>query len=749
VTRQELLASCALPFALGMATMSHAQNLQTPPVASPPPSAVETPGSDDQVQFTADGLEYEDKTDIVTAKGDVRMYRAGNRLRADQVVWNRATGKVLATGNIAVTNPQGDIAYGDSMDLTDTLKDGVIENMLVVLQQGNGRLAARRGTRKDGIITLDDGAYTPCNVLASPNCPKNPTWKITAVRVVYDPDTKRVKYTGAHFDMFGLGLPLPAFSHPVGDQSDSGFLTPNVRYNGSNGLSVAAPYYFNLGTNRGLTVTPQVFSKALPMIGAEYKSLWEQGAYQIAAYGTYSRRSDDVLIGTTTSDLSSKQAFRGYIDGIGRFQLNENWSISGSVRLTTDDTFLRRYEISGDDRLRNTVKIERIDKDSYFSISSWVVQTLGTGDKQGLQPIALPAIDYRKRFGEDVFGGRFLLQLNSLAITRTEGQDTQRAFAALTWELRKITSLGQELTLTGYARADAYNTDDTLATTVAAYRGLDGFRGRAMGTVAADMKWPFIGEFLGGTQRFTPRIQLAYTPHVANLDVPNEDSRAIDLEDSNLFALNRFPGYDRVEDGPRVTYGVDWALDRPGLAISANVGQSYQLNSTPSLFPDGTGLSDRLSDIVGRTEVRIADIFSLTHRYRLDKNDFAVRVNELDATIGSRSTYLLVGYLGLNRNIASTLEDLQDRKELRVAGRIHFKKYWSLFGSATIDLTSSAQDQLNLSDGFDPVRHRLGLAYEDECLRLGLTWKRDYQTTGDAKGGNSFMLTLSFKNLGR
>jgi LPS-assembly protein len=30
-----------------------------------------------------------------------------------------------------------------------------------------------------------------------------------------------------------------------------------------------------------------------------------------------------------------------------------------------------------------------------------------------------------------------------------------------------------------------------------------------------------------------------------------------------------------------------------------------------------------------------------------------------------------------------------------------------------------------------------------------MTWKRDYQTTGDARRGNSFLFTLSLKNLGR
>jgi hypothetical protein len=144
------------------------------------------------------------------------MERQGNRLRADTVVWNRKTGKVVASGNVAVTNPQGDVAYGDSINLTDTLKDGVVQNMLVVLEQG-GRLAARQGTRQDnGTITLDHAAYTPCNVVDSSGCPKEPSWKITAVRVTYRPDKERIYYKGAEFHLFGLAVPLPAFSNPVG-----------------------------------------------------------------------------------------------------------------------------------------------------------------------------------------------------------------------------------------------------------------------------------------------------------------------------------------------------------------------------------------------------------------------------------------------------------------------------------------------------------------------------------------------------
>jgi LPS-assembly protein len=730
--------------AFGGAAM--AQDLQDRPVAPPPSEAAATPAAEDEIRFTADRLDYDSEGDVVTATGDVRMFREGDRLRADRVSWNRKSGQVVAEGNIAVTNPQGDVAYGERIELTDSLKDGVIQNMLVVLDEG-GRIAAQRGSRDaNGVVRVEQAAYSPCAVTDSDGCPKQPSWQITAVRVTYDPADHRIRYSGAQLKLFSLpGIPLPSFSHSIGGGSARGVLTPSFRIDRVNGVEVAVPYYFALAPNRDLTVTPHIFSSVLPMLEAEYRQLTDTGALRVIGYGTYGRRSDEVLESGQT--VSSERAFRGYIDAVGRFQLDPNWSVSGSLRLQTDDTFLRRYDISREDRLRNNIKVERIDENSYLSIDGWAVQTMRVGASQKMQPIALPAIDYRRRI-QNLAGGVLQLQVNSLALFRREGQDTQRAFASAQWDLRRVTDWGQQVTLTAYGRGDIYNANDTLETKIASYRGDEGISTRVIGAVAVDVQWPFIGAAFGGTQRITPRLQAVASPHTANLSLPNEDARAVDLEDSNLFALNRFAGYDRFEDSTRFTYGIDYALSVPGVEVNATVGQSYRLSNRETILPSGTGLDDRLSDIVGRTEVRFRDFVQLTHRYRLDKDGLAVRRNEVDATIGSRKTYLLLGYLRLNRDI-DEVEDLQDREEARVGARVQFARFWSVFGSATIDLTDRGEDVLSVADGFDPIRHRIGVTYEDDCLRLGATWKRDYQDNGDARSGNSYLLTLAFKNLGR
>ncbi len=394
-------------------------------------------------------------------------------------------------------------------------------------------------------------------------------------------------------------------------------------------------------------------------------------------------------------------------------------------------------------------KLERIDADSYFSLAGWATQTLRVNDVQGQVPFAIPEIDYRRRFTDPLLGGRVQLQANSLAITRTAGQDTQRAFASAQWDLRRLTPWGQEVTVTALARGDVYHSDENALTSTAIYRGNPGWQSRGVAAAAIDLKWPLVGDFLGGSQVLTPRVQVVASPTLRNLEVPNEDARSIDLEDSNLFALNRFPGYDRFEDGVRFTYGVDWQFERPGLRINSTVGQSYRLSSNSTLLPDGTGLSERTSDIVGRTEVRFKDVVKVTHRFRLDKDDLAVRRNEFDAAVGTQGTYVEVGYLRLNRDIGGGIEDLKDREELRLAGRVSVARNWSLFGSGVFDLTGPKEDPFIVgADGFQPIRTRLGIAYEDDCLEIDLTWRRDYVATGDAEKGNTFQIHIAVKNLG-
>ncbi|HET9810144.1 MAG TPA: LPS assembly protein LptD [Sphingomicrobium sp.] len=735
--RSRLIWWTALPI-LGVPAAAAAQDVDV----QAPAAEIST---DPAVEFSADRVVYDSEADVITASGSVRMSRDGNYLAADQVSWDRKTGLVRAVGNVVAVDPQGDKLIGDNVVLTDTLRDGTVENLLVVLETG-GRIAADRGSRANGVITLENAVYSPCPVTTDDGCPKRPSWMITAASVTHDPSNERLRFRGGRLQLFGITLPLlPVFSVGTGGEGSTGFLFPDLKISRKNGFEVALPYYWRIAPNRDLSLIPHIYTGTAPAFEARYRELNSLGAFQLGGFVAYS----DVENADLTPDPDTERKFRGYFEANGKAQLDPLWSVTGVVRVASDKTVTRRYDITRDDRFRNFINAERISPDSYFTIAGWAFQGLRVDDVQKTFPIALPAIDARINLDPPVLGGKVQLQGNSLAIVRIDGQDTQRAFASARWDLRRLTPWGQQLTFTAYARGDVYHTDEAGETTVPIYRGMNGWHTRGIVAAAADLQWPLIGPLFGGTQRLVPRVQLVATPPTANLEIPNEDARSVDLEDSNLFALNRFPGYDRWEDSSRITYGVDWHYERPNLSVSSTVGQSYRLNRRPAIFPEGTGLTDRLSDIVGRTQVRYGRLIDFTHRFRLDKDNLAVRRNEIDLTFGGRETYLQAGYLRLNRDINRTVEDLRDREEIRLAGRLKFARYWSIFGATVVDLTSKDEDPFSLADGWEPVRNRLGIAYEDECLELGLTWRHDYEQLGEFRKGSTFAFQIRLKGLGR
>ena len=172
----------------------------------------------------------------------------------------------------------------------------------------------------------------------------------------------------------------------------TGWLVPDINYSTHKGLEIAAPYHWQIGPNRDLTVTPHVYTGVLPAIEAKYRELNRVGAFQVGGFLTYGTIESADPNATTSNE---GRGLRGYAEGNGKFQLDPLWSITASFRVATDKTVTQRYDITRDDRLRSFVNAERISPNSYITIAGWAFQGLRVDDHQKQIPIALPAIDAR------------------------------------------------------------------------------------------------------------------------------------------------------------------------------------------------------------------------------------------------------------------------------------------------------------------------------------------------------------------
>lgn len=739
--RRLAIAALLSGAALGFPALAAVQQREPTQVATPiPPDEAE---DENVIDFAADTLTYDEPNNTVTASGNVVVVRGGYRLSADQVTYERDKNTVTASGNVVILDPDGNEAYSTSVELDDALKNGAVDGFLLVLQDG-GRLAASGGVRVDGRSRLDRAVYSPCDVIDGHGCPKEPLWQIKARSIVHDPEAERVRYKGARLELFGIPLLFaPAFSHPDSAETRaSGLLQPDLKIDRSTGVSLTQPYLVNLSDSSDLTISPTLYTEVNPSLGIEYRKLTGQGPIKIGAIGTYSQDFEF----DEGNEVIMEDDARYYIYGNGRLQHNEHWRSSFGVRVTSDDTFLRRYDISRDDTLRNFYRLERLGTDSYFAVENWVFQGLRRDDDQGVSPIALPVARFAYTPQRPIAGGKVALEASSAFITRTDGMDDYRVSASAEWKRSLYSPLGHRITGRALVRGDVYRVFDPELATFSIYAGEKGWQGRFIPAAAIDVEWPFAGPAFGGTQMLTPRVQISATPTGLNDGIPNEDSRSVDLDTTNLFDISRFPGYDRWEGGARITYGATWRLRRPRWLVETEIGQSYRLNDQPSILPKGTGLEDEFSDFVGRNTLRIGRRFDLTHRYRLDKDNLTLRRNEIDLTIGGYRDFIRVGYLKLDRDIA--IEDLVDREEVRAGGRLQLTRFWAIFGSVILDLTDRNEDPLSFSDGFEPIRHRVGIAYDDECFEFSATWRRDYVADRDFERGNSFKFTIAFKHLG-
>ncbi|MFQ3665194.1 MAG: LPS assembly protein LptD [Sphingomonadaceae bacterium] len=711
--------------------------------AAPPPEEEEA--GDRFITFAADDLVYSEREDLVVASGDVVLRRGDQVLTADEIRWDRRTGLVTATGSVRVADAEGNVAVADTMQLSEDLRDGLIENLLLVLADG-GRLAASRGTREGGTTQLDRAIYSPCAVVDDAGCPQTPLWVVKAVRVRHDPEEGRVHYRGARLEAWGIPiLALPRFSHPDSRlRNQSGLLAPDIRISNQLGFEAAIPYYLAIAPNKDLTATAHIYSLENPMLALEYRQLLPEGPLRVALRGTWSEGQAFDSKGNVIR--TGREAFRGMIEGNGRFRHGGGWRSTFSTRITTDPNFPGFYEITYDNRFRSFLAIEKEEPGLYFGARAWYFQDLAPDAEPSRIPQAVPVVDVTWRPDAQPLGGQLRFDGNALGIFRADGQDMARLIGQARWDRLFTTAMGQRINLTTMLRSDFYAVSDSDFADVPVYAGTDGVQGRFIPLAALDVQWPLIGPLGRGTQVLIPRVQLVASPSGRNGGIPNEDSRAVELEDINLFALNRFPGFDRWEGGARVTYGVSWDWSRRGLALSGDIGQSYRLSDAATLFPDGTGLADRASDIVARFTLRSGRFGSLTQRLRLDKDSLAIRRSELDLSLGSERNFVTVGYLRFNRDIE--LEDLTDQEELRFGGQAALFRYWSAFASFIVDLTSVSEDPATVNDGFQPIRHRVGLIYADECFDFRFTWRRNYVDNLNAPVGSSFTFSFRLRTLG-
>jgi len=724
------------------------------------------PPPDDGLQGGGFYLEANQVTDddinhVVTAHGQVEARYNGRVLRADDVVYNQITGIATAKGDVTIINADGSTENSQSAVLDRQMSEGVAmafstrltENLKGTATSPGGpveiTIAADSAVHPSPTITeLNRAVFTACPVCAKKPVP---SWSIKAKKVIEDKKRQIIIFRDAIIQIHGF----PVFYTPVLIQADpstprkSGLLIPQISISSLRGLSYEQPYLQVISPSEDLIVSPQINTKVNPFLNVDWRKEFYSGAIDIRAGYTYEQdfNSEGDRLGNLTS--------RSYILAKGQFAITDDWDWGFTAerasdplifdRYNVDDPFIDRGLYSADDRrLISQLYTTYQDKNSYLSLSTIDVQGVRSTDISDTFPAVAPLIEAQYEPDTDILGGRLRIDGSGVALFRNEapvninepsstlpyidGVDSQRGTVEANWQTTYILGNGIRLDPFVDFRADLYGLQklpEPYDPNAVIFRNLP--------TVGVTVTWPFFKRVDGYTYVVEPIAQVAIAPFLAqDPRIPNEDSVDFQFDETNLFQVDKSPGFDLLDSGQRLNVGGRFTIDGDdGFFASALIGRSFRAEPDPSL-PYRTGLSGTASDwIIAANSSPVSGVNFFT-RWRIDTNTYGINYMETGVDWKTSRFDGQISYIqeGID-------PDGQPVKDIDFHGEFFVWKNWGLSAYGAREFQTGVWRQEDF-----------GIVYRDQCIRVEILYNRNDTTNGVLGPSQGVGIRLSLATFG-
>jgi LPS-assembly protein len=752
-----------------------------------PPPAAHT----GQMLVQAAEVNYDYNNSRVAAVGSVQMFYNGTTVEADKVIYDQKTKRLHAEGNVRMTDADGKITYANLLDLSDDYRDGFVDSLRMDTADAT-RMAATRLDRTAGNYTVfQNGVYTAC--AACKDDPKKPPlWQVKGARVIHDQTEKMMYFEDARIEFFGVPLAyIPYFSTPDPTvKRKTGFLMPAVTQQTNYGFGIETPFYWAIAPDYDATISPRYTTKQGLLMQGEFRQRLMDGAYQIRAYGI-NQQNPNSYAGTV-----GDKDWRGGVESKGQFAINDKWVWGWDAVALSDYTFLQDYRLSMyKDPYASFLNLQTeavsqlyltgVGNRSFFDLRT--IYYLSFSGNQSQVPVIHPVWDYNNVLNQNILGGEFSYKFNMTSLTRetasftainTKTDASGLSLCSLTsadsqartplnclmngvpgtytrvtgeaqWRRSYTDQFGQIFTPFAMLRVDAIDASISNQPGVSNFLPTGDTQAlRVMPTIGLEYRYPFINVQPWGSTTIEPIAQVIIRPNETYAGkLPNEDAQSLNFDTSNLFSVDKFSGYDRVEGGGRANVGVQATtqFDRGG-SVKVLFGQSYQLfgmNSFAVADVTNTGVDSGLqrarSDYVASVAYSPNRTYTFSTRARIDEQTGAINRFEAEgrATFDRWSVSLMYG----NYAPQVDLGYLTRREGLLGTGSIKLASNWVVTGGARWDLEANKINQ-----------YTVGAGYVDDCFVLAVNYVTSYsyvtnQTTAPVLS-HAVMFQIGLRTLG-
>lgn len=767
-------SSLALALTLGVSVF--ALSLTTPisnAFAAGYSDLASTQNPDAEMELEAAEITYDFDRDIIVATGSVQVLYDGYTVEASQIEFDRGSQRLVARGNVIMTEPDGNIVRSNELTLSENFAAG-FANALQIDTPNRTQIRGERVSRTEGeVTTLENGVYTVYT--ARRETPyKPPLWHIRAGKIIHNKQERRIYFEDASFELFGVPIAyLPYLSMPDPSvKRKSGFLSPSFVNSSRLGTGGTMTYYWALDPSSELTTALTPLSRQGALADVSYRRRFESGTASLAVAGI--KQLDPEAFSGSSGD----EDWRIGVRTTGSFSLSSNWDAGWDITYKSDRAFLSDYNFTSvgtnetskiyldGSTERNALSIEAymfdLSQEDYttdgLNDASSAFSPIGTS-LQDKQALVLPVVDYDYVFADPILDGELSITSNFTSLTRAETDAFQATGSSVDrfrgidgtfsrfslqgdWRRTYIDPIGQVFTPFVYARGDMYflSSADKNVTDLTG----SSFVGRFMPAAGLEYKFPIIATFDGGNQIVSPIAQIIVRPNETNIgELPNEDAQSIVFDTTTLFDYDKFSGFDRSEGGTRANIGLSYKLQLDsGYYFSALAGRSYQIAGTNSYEKAdisgstlNSGLETQASDYVASFYLDTQYGVKLGTQARFDDEDFELKrlQTQATATYGPVVSSFAYAFLGAQPDLGIN----DDRQEIISSASLRLFDNWRVYGSLRYDLESA-----------EVVQDGLGVAYDDEGFSLSLTYAEDRSRNNGEPVDRTLIFRFGLRTLG-
>ncbi|WP_245531394.1 LPS-assembly protein LptD [Asticcacaulis biprosthecium] len=744
--------------------------------------------------------------ELIIAYGRVEMRHKGKIIRADTVSYNPNSGVTIASGNTQTINADGSIQFADYISYDDEMQSGISENF-ASLGKDEQKVFARKVESIDPDTNrLTDVIYTPCQLCVEKGETQEPSWSIQASEITQRRDKKMVYYKNAMFKLQGV----PVFYTPYMWTPDpeleraSGLLPPKIGANRKRGFSYEQPYLWSISPYQHLIISPQLNASVAPLLNLDYQRNFYSGVLH-ARFGFTNESYFD-----NEANRIGSEDIREYVLADGRFKINEDWRWSFTAEHVKDDVdenividaqgntigrgrsyanFFERYDIDDafnrNDRygeltvdsrqLINQVNVTRQTSNAYLSLNMVSFQNLQfSGDSLVDQPFAVnseiyptiaPMLEASWSPRHRLLGGQLTLSLNAIGLKHkdypgdtvapaaadgTSGFDTARVSVGASYHGDMTTRSGIKWGPFLEARHDSYKLSNLDSS------GLEGDFSRGLATAGFNVSYPLIKRYDKVTAIVEPLAQLAISPDFENDPLlPREDSQAFEFDATNLFAINKSPGFDVYESGARLNLGFKTRLVfDSGLKVEGLIGRTLRDKAETQFLKTRTvqgvnytydlyGLGNKNSDWIVNTSFDTSNGLYGYSRLRIDSEETKLSQGEVGLSVVRPNTRATLRYVFNDLLLDPTkvengkLQRFGDNyRNMQLYARHFITPNWGVSARLDRDLVRE-----------EWRRSTVSVIYRNDCIWYELIYQRNdtraYQLRGKPSSAILFRLNLS------